>query len=774
LRKRWYGKFRIIANQPDQKSTMKKKNQQRNPVFGQLLKGMLSSITAFEHKKAWMIEQEVGELIGVEGRTVQNYKAGQIPTEAKTIRLLAELSVSRAYLNKRWLRWFLKEARYPAVDSLLQELFESSEEYAELSPVRHNLPAPSFTQFVERVKPFADIIEGLQQRSAVVLLVGPGGMGKTSLAHEVASRCVQRRAEMPNFDAVVWISDKDHPGSTTFATVLNEIAYILEYPGYIQLATSDKQRKVEEVLRKTRVLLVIDNIETVGDNALMRWLVRFPEPGKVLVTSRELSPMLRNSSWVVELRGMTDEEAYTLVRQRTHLLKLQDIISDAQEIAPLVMATGGCPKAIELGLGLIKYEQQSLRQMVETFSAAHHGLFDNLFSRAWSSLDQDAQHVFLAMSLFLGSASAEALAVTADVQGLAFDRSLERLIDLALVDVHQLDIHSLPRYALHPLVRVFAQARLAEHAAFEEQARKRWVCWYVEFTSGIGFTWDDSTMLRRLDSEHETVFAVIRWAASHQWHEETIRLARETEYYYYVRALWDRKLALHVMYAEAAQGLEDTQQEMIALSMHVQLLSRQGKVSEAETFLPRLNELATSSPLQEDEPFFFYHHALGLYHLARGELVDAQHEWQYILEHSAGLPSHMYIGTRQWLATCLYHQGLLEAAYQQYHEAREGAQQQGYTRYVNLIQLKLARIHIEQGEEEEAAALVARIYNSVQQGQDRELLAHTQYVRAHLYRLRGNREVAYAALLEAIELFERMGLTIETTAARHELNDLAA
>jgi tetratricopeptide (TPR) repeat protein len=134
----------------------------------------------------------------------------------------------------------------------------------------------------------------------------------------------------------------------------------------------------------------------------------------------------------------------------------------------------------------------------------------------------------------------------------------------------------------------------------------------------------------------------------------------------------------------------------------------------------------------------------------------------------------MYIGTRQWLATCLYHQGLLEAAYQQYHEAREGAQQQGYTRYVNLIQLKLARIHIEQGEEEEAAALVARIYNSVQQGQDRELLAHTQYVRAHLYRLRGNREVAYAALLEAIELFERMGLTIETTAARHELNDLAA
>jgi hypothetical protein len=732
---------------------------------------MLSSITAYEHKKAWMLEQEVGEIIGVEGRTVQNYKAGQIPTNPETIRKLAEIAVRRGYLNKAWVQWFLKEAYYPTIETLVSQLFEGSIDQVPLRSLRHNLPAPAFSQFVERTQPYSEIVEGLRQRSAVVVVVGPGGMGKTSLVHEIATRCVQQLPDLPQFDAVVWISDKDDPGSTTLARILDELAYTLDYPGYLRLPPNEKQRKVEDILRKRHVLLIIDNIETIEDPLLPGWLVRFPEPGKVLVTSRELSPTLRNSSWVVELRGMTHNEALMLVQQRLHLLKLTKLPQD--DIAPLIAATGGSPKALEMSLGLIKYEKHLPQDILGNLATIHQGLFDNLFSQAWASLDHDARCIFLAMVLFRGSASGAALAETANIQGLAFDRALERLIDLALIDTtHTNEERALPRYTLHPLVRVFAHTCLTEYPLFEQQARERWAAWYVAYTSNIGYAWDNPELLHRLDDEHETVFAVLCWTAQEERHQDTIHLARETEYYYYLRALWDKKLALHLMYADAARALDDRNEEMQALSLHIQLLSRQGKIAEASHYLPRLHRLAESIP-PDNESFFFYHHALALYHLATSNIQAAREAWQYILDNSRNLPAHMQTGTRQWLATCLSMQGLSTEAYNQYYEALQEAQAQNFERYAHIIQLKMARITLEQGNTQEIETVVGAIYERIREGNDHELLAHTQYIRAHLYRLRGAYQTAREALYEAMDRFDRMGLTIETATARAELEALA-
>src|SRR5439155_1102805 len=83
--------------------------------------------------------------------------------------------------------------------------------------------APINSQFIPRPNAYAEIADGLRQRSPVVLIASLGGMGKTSLAREVAAQCLQDTNDAPRFDAVVWISDKDRPGTTNLSTLLDEI-----------------------------------------------------------------------------------------------------------------------------------------------------------------------------------------------------------------------------------------------------------------------------------------------------------------------------------------------------------------------------------------------------------------------------------------------------------------------------------------------------------------------------------------------------------------------
>src|SRR6266540_843097 len=114
-----------------------------------------------------------------------------------------------------------------------------------------------------------------------------------------------------------------------------------------------------------------------------------------------------------------------------------------------------------------KYERRPLPQVVDDLYAARGELFDDLFARAWALLDEAARRVLLVATFFPTSASSAALSATADVQGYAFDRAVERLSDLALLDVQREDLAAAPRYTQHPLVRAFATVRLAEQPELE-------------------------------------------------------------------------------------------------------------------------------------------------------------------------------------------------------------------------------------------------------------------------------------------------------------------
>ncbi|MFL5802739.1 MAG: hypothetical protein ACJ8CR_13480, partial [Roseiflexaceae bacterium] len=497
---------------------------------------------------------------------------------------------------------------------------------------------------------------------------------------------------------------------------------------------------------------------------------RLPEPSKAIITTREYRREFR-SSWPIDLSGMTEAEAQALVGERLRVLRIERLVGDQAQLAPLIAATGGNPKAIELALGVIKYERRPLQQVVDDLYAARGALFDDLFARAWTLLDEPARQVLLALTLFPSSASYAALSATADVHSFAFDRAVDRLADLALLDVQQVSLHNLPRYALHPLVRAFARSKLVEEVGFESNARERWVGWYCRLATQVGFRWDDLRQLDLLDPEHETMHEAITWAFQNQRYATTIQLIEGVRYYYNVRGLWDDRLSINLLRADAARRIGDRGNEALALAHHLEIRSKQGRMDEAARYYAQLETIA-ASPELPDEAVFEIQHARALYARARGDLAGAEQIWRRLLALSSRLDGQKYIVNRRWLATCLYQQGDLAAAQRLYRESLQDAIRIGDQRSAVGNSLKLAAIDIELGNLADAEAVLEGCRTTAEHFQDRRRLGELQRLVAQIRALRGDAPAARAALVSAIDLFERLGMRRELAEAQEALAQL--
>lgn len=740
----------------------------RSDEFGRLLKAGISSIAHCEGKTAPAVEEWLGSQIGVTGFTIQRYKSGSIPAEPRTVRLLAEACVQRGFLNRTWLEHFLAAARYHHPEALMSQLFPAIA--AAGGGSRANLPAPTYSKFVMRAQAYADVVEGLGQRTPVVLITSLGGMGKTSLAREIAAQCMVADGEGPYFDTVVWLSDKDRPGTTNLSLLLDEIARTLDYPGLLQLAYDEKRLAVEQLLRHRCALLVIDNYETITDGALDSWLLRVPEPTKVLITTRKAPAMFR-ASWLVDLGGMTEDEALALINYRLRALKLGPTAPDAILLAPLLAAAGGNPKAIELALGLMKYEHWHIRQASDELYAARGELFDDLFARSWALLDEPARRILMVLPFCAEGADATALSAIAEVPASACTRAIALLDDLALLDRQQAHLEQPPRFTQHPLVRAFALARLAEAPAFELAARQQWLRWYGELANKVGFCWNDLSRLELLDSEHGNLHQAIEWAFSHQHYAETIALIEGVRYYYNVRGLWDNRLTINRMRVESARQLGDSANEALGLAFDIEIYSKQSLLELAAGLIERLNALADDPTFSADVQFEIGH-AQALYARACGDNTSAEQIWRRMLGLSATLAAQKYIVNRRWLAISRYQQGDIDESLQLFHASLADARTSGDIRSVLGNTLKIASIALDQGDTNAASAALAECRAGAEQLRDRRRLSELHWLLARLHLLQGDTTMARTNLLAAIDLFNRLGMRRELAEAQAALDNL--
>ena len=438
-----------------------------NTEFKQLIKEGIDSIANRQNKKVRAIEEEIGEALHVSYHTVQRWKRGHVPNDMERLEFLVDYCRRYGRVDRMWARRFLTQASHPAPETIVQRIFPQTDQAAtmpDVPTVRDNLP-PRYGEFIGREAEVARVLEWVKNaRWPLAAIEGMGGIGKTSLAVEVAHRCLpgeQLTIDQP-FDAVVWTSAKDQVDfDLKLEDVLDAIANVLNFAYLIQQPLDQKIKSIDKLLRNHRALVIVDNFETITDLALVKFLEQTPEPSLALITSRY--KQLRRV-WDIPLYGLKDEEIVTLIRRHSYRIGLTIVAgADDDTLGRLAAATGNNPKAVELSLGLIKQKGLPFNSVVDELYQASQvvgEVFDYIFIEAWKLLDEQTRQVLLTMPFFVANANREGLSLVSEVSGFAFHKAIEQMVGMSILEATEaLDI-SQQRYSLHPLTQAFARHQL--------------------------------------------------------------------------------------------------------------------------------------------------------------------------------------------------------------------------------------------------------------------------------------------------------------------------
>jgi non-specific serine/threonine protein kinase len=392
-----------------------------------------------------------------------------------------------------------------------------------------DFPVP-LTSFVGREREIAAVIELLRYDEVRLLtLTGPGGVGKTRLALQVAESLASEFADGAAFADLAPLRDS--------ARVLPAVARAVGVP---EAGDRPVSQRLAAALAGRTFLLVLDSVEHVGAAAPAVADLLADCPGLVvLATGRgalhvggeqefPVPPMsLPDPAHLPPLPELAAAEAVALFVERAGAVRPGFALTaeNAVAVAEICVRLDGLPLAIELAAARAKVlSPQALLARLEHRLALLTGGARDAPARqrtlrdaiAWSYglLTPEDQTLFRWLSVFVGGCTltaAEAVAGGA-AAGDVLD-GVSSLVDKGLLHLADHPDQE-PRFAMLETIRAYALEQLADSGE-EEHARDAHLDYFLvlaelaepELTGPNQVAWLD-----RLEAEHHNLRAALAWS----------------------------------------------------------------------------------------------------------------------------------------------------------------------------------------------------------------------------------------------------------------------
>jgi len=323
---------------------------------------------------------------------------------------------------------------------------------------------PALTSFVGRADEVSEVTSLLDEYR-LVTVTGPGGVGKTRLAGEVARRTAARFADG------VWLAELAAVQDP--ALVPTAVAAVL---GMQQAPGLSMTESLAATLARQQILLVLDNCEHVLDAAaeLCAALLPVADDMRILATSRERTGVAGEARYrlpPLALAGtdatgaVADSEAVALFADRAR--QADPHFSLAGETGPvvarLVARLDGMPLAIELAAARV--EALGVNQLLDRLdhrfglltggdrtAATRQRSLAATVDWSYQLLGEDEQQAFGRLAIFPGPFTLDAAEAVAGAR--AEDRVLH-LVDCSLLTPPRSGPDGRARYLMLETLRAF-------------------------------------------------------------------------------------------------------------------------------------------------------------------------------------------------------------------------------------------------------------------------------------------------------------------------------
>jgi predicted ATPase/class 3 adenylate cyclase len=629
----------------------------------------------------------------------------------------------------------------------------------------HNLPI-QLSSFVGREAELAFMRELLGKHRLVTLL-GPGGIGKTRLALQVAAEQVEHFGDGVFFADLAGLRDPELvPGA--IATTL----------GLREQAGEPIATTLTEQLTGKEMLLVLDNLEQVlpAGRSLAELLRTGPQL-RVLATSRApLRIRGEHEYWLSPLAtGAPDRlddkppAAVTLFLERARAIKPD--LDVTAETGPLIAAIcarlDGLPLAIELAAARLRlFGLTALLERLDRRLPLLTGGARDLPERqrtlraaiAWSEelLSEPERHLFARLGVFVGAFTFEAAESVAapelDVDAL---EGLTALLEHSLLGQVE-SAGGEPRYAMLETIREYAAERL-EARGEADAVRERHAIWLAEYAEGEMERYAGPEHGRSLDliaAYIDDFRSALAWAFERSDSSVAVRMALALSRYWDER---DTSEGIRWLERAASLSIADTQMQLRLTRRLGWVHSRRGESEAAFQDLQELLRLGRAAG--DPEAVSSALSNLAFESLTWGRLEDARRHLDELdrLDYDEG-PWARAITGRLW-GRLEAESGNFEIAEGHFVRSQEDARRSGDPGLLASVMGDHALADLWRGDTTSAKSRLtesARLARQVDfKGVLGPALVHLAVVAAR----EGNASDARAALTEALEVLDTLGGT---------------